>query len=68
MQCSTRVVSHQDLHLGLGKILDVFIQRARFFFFTIDSAFGLFVLLVAKQFPPLHRNAASGNTMLGRSA
>ncbi len=68
MQGAASIVGHENLHLRLGKIFDVFVERACLPIFPFNSAIGLLVLLVAEQPPALHGHASSRHTVFGGSA
>ena len=54
VQCTARVIRHQDLHLTFRKVLDVFIKRAGFAVFPLSGAVGCLVFLVTKHAPAVH--------------
>src|SRR5271166_2005295 len=66
MQCAARVISHQDLHLSLGKVLDVFIERAGLTVFALRGAVGCLVLLVTKKSLAVHGHAAPCHRVFSR--
>src|SRR5260370_17864342 len=61
MQRTAPVIGHQNLHLPLGEILDVFVESACLAVFTLNRAIRRPVFLIAKQPASIHRDTSPLN-------